>query len=340
MQRTSAHRTLRLALGLSLGLIAFDFPHAQAQTCTAPTQMQPADRASLEAVSLKLAQDIASGDQAAVRTLTAPDLAGNFSSVADVISATAPHLKASRPAIEQGQGYILEASSLKAPTDAQFYCTLNRSQAEADFSIPQLPPGRYAFTMVRFDGPSPYRLSFLLRQSQGAWQMAGIYPRPLDAAGHDGLWYWTQARQLEAKEPWTAWLYLQEAQVLLQPAAFVSSTHLDKLTSELATSAPPAAKGITPDAPLVVKATDGQEFRFTSISVDDSLGKEKVDVAAHLKVDSLADATAARQRNLAAMAALVAAHPELRSSFHGVWIFADAPGQSPYVTEAAMSDIH
>ena len=30
-------------------------------------------------------------------------------------------------------------------TDAQFYCTLNRSSAEVDFLIPALPPGKYAF---------------------------------------------------------------------------------------------------------------------------------------------------------------------------------------------------
>ena len=86
--------------------------------------------------------------------------------------------------------------------------------------------------------------------------MAGLYPKPLDAAGHDGLWYWTQARQLIAsKQPWSAWLYLQEAQQLLQPAGFVSSTHLDKLGAELSTAAPPAARSLTSGrTPLVVKS--------------------------------------------------------------------------------------
>jgi hypothetical protein len=65
-----------------------------------------------------------------------------------------------------------------------------------------------------------------------------------------------------------------------------------------------------------------------------------LDVAAHLKVESLDDAAAARKRNLDAMAALVAAHPELRSAFHGVWVFAEAPGKAPYATEQAMADIH
>ncbi len=316
-----------------------------AQTCTTQSAMQPADRDSLASAALNLASAIQSGDQASVKAATAPDLASNFAGVADVILSTAPRLKSGTPEVEQV--YILDASTQKTPADTQFFCTLNHSMAEADFSIPQLPPGRYGFAMVRIAGASSYRLSFLLRQTGTAgvagqaWQMAGLYPKPLDAAGHDGLWYWTQSRQFTAsKQPWDAWLYLQEAQQLLQPAGFVSSTHLEKLNSELSAATPPAAKSLAPDAPLVVKSPDGQEFRFTSVSVDDSLGREKIDVAAHLKVDTLGDAASARQRNVAAMNALIAAHPELRSSFHGIWIFADAPGQSPYATELAMNEIH
>ena len=314
-----------------------------AQTCTTQSAMPPAVRDNLAGAALKLGVAIQSGDQAAVKSLTVPDLAASFSGVADVILSTATRLKSLTADVEQV--YLLDASTLKSPADTQFFCTLNHSMAEADFSIPQLPPARYGFAMVRFEGASPYRLSFLLRQAgsggtAGAWQMAGLYPKPLDAAGHDGLWYWTQSRQLSAaKQLWTAWLYLQEALQLLQPAGFVSSSHLEKLGSELSAATPPPAKALTPENPLIVKATDGQEYRFTSVSVDDSLDKDKIDVAAHLKVDSLGDAASARQRNLAAMAALLSAHPELRGSFHGIWIFADAPGQSPYATEVAMNEI-
>ena len=127
---------------------------------------------------------------------------------------------------------------------------------------------------------------------------------------------------------------------MLQPANFVASTHLDKLQTELAAAAPPAvASGVSTEAPLVVKGADGSEYRFTSLGVDDSLGRDKVDVAAHLKVDALGDGAVARKRNADAMAALVMAHPELRKAFHGVWIFTDAPGQSPYATESAMNEI-
>jgi hypothetical protein len=74
--------------------------------------------------------------------------------------------------------------------------------------------------------------------------------------------------------------------------------------------------------------------------VDDSLAKDKVDVTAHLKVEQIGDPVAARKRNTEAASALIAAHPELRKSFHGVWVFAEAPGQNPYATEMAMNEIH
>ncbi len=175
--------------------------------------------------------------------------------------------------------------------------------------------------------------------------MAGLYPKPLLAGGHDGLWYWTQARQMVSrKESWNAWLYYQQAEALLQPANFVQSSHLEKLRSEASAAAPPAlSEGVTAEAPLVIKAKDGTEYRFTSLGVDDSLGTASIDVAVHLKIDPAPaptiDQAAARKRNIAAMAALLAAYPELRKPFHGVWIFADTPGQNSYATEQAMNDI-
>jgi hypothetical protein len=108
------------------------------------------------------------------------------------------------------------------------------------------------------------------------------------------------------------------------------------------TAATPTAlsDGVSPEAPLVVKGADGAEYHFTGLGVDDSLAKDKIDVIAHLKVEQIGDAKAAQKRNADAMAALLAAYPEMRKPFHGVWMLADAPGQNPFATEQAMSEIH
>lgn len=332
------------------GLLALGAGWARAaETCTTQSQMQAAERDALKAAATALAVKVQSNDQAGIKAQTIAEFQGNFSGMGGLIASTSPRLAGATPQVDQL--YVLDASATGqagAPgtdgpgTDAQFFCTLNKSQAEVNFAIPQLPAGRYAFASVWMDAPKPWLLSFLLRQKAGTWQLAGLYPKPLTAAGHDSLWYWKQGRALaQQKQPWNAWLYLQEAQALGQPAGFVSSTHLEKLQAEIGTNAPPAlSAGVSADTPLVVKSPDGTEFRFTAFAVDDFPGADKADITAHIKVDTLGDAAAARKRNVAAMAALVNQHPELRQAFHGVSLFADAPEGSPFGIELAMADIH
>jgi hypothetical protein len=313
---------------------------------------------ALSSASLALAAKVQANDDAAVRASTISEFSANFSGIAATIAAASPSLKGAAPTLDQV--FLLDASANKrnadgSAPDAQFYCSLNHSQAEADFTIAALPPGRYAFASVKFDSAAsaPWLVSMLLRQDGTAtspWLLAGLYPKSLVAAGHDGLWYWRQARELAAaKQPWNAYVYYEEARNLLLPAEFVSSTHLESLRTEALAAAPPAlASGIGNDIPLVIKDATGAEFDFTALTPDNSLHKDKLELAAYLKPEQLPGTTngnpvnmaLVRQHNLAAMAALLHAHPELRTAFAGVWVFAQAPGLSPIPTEAAMDEIH
>jgi hypothetical protein len=319
---------------------------ASAEVCTTQSQMMATDRDALVAAARNLAAKVQANDVNGLQAATAAEYAKDFGGIGSVVGATAPKVKGGTPIVEQV--YLLDGTQLKPGADgalpeAQFFCLLNKSVAEADFLISGLAPGRYAFAMVDVkDTDSPWRLSFLLRQDQGQWMMAGFYPKPLSAAGHDGLWYWTQARTMTAqKEHWNAWLYYQQAQNLLQPVNFIQSTHLEKLKAEASAVAPPVlSEGVSAEAPLVVKGPDGVEYHFTQLGVDDSLSKEKIDVMAHLKVDQIGDPVAARKRNTDAMVALLTAYPEMRKPFHGVWVVSVVPGQNPFATEQAMSEIH
>lgn len=347
--QTAMGHTADMMMRLKIALLAAGFLMpgiAGAEVCTTQSQMTAADRDSLATAAHGLAAMVQADDVSGLRAATVAEYAKDFSGIGDVLSGIAPKLKGGTIVVEQV--YLLDGTQLKRAADgtlpdAQFFCSLNKSIAEADFLIPGLDTGQYGFAIVQVQNPSsPWRLSFLMRHDQGKWAMAGLYPKPMWAAGHDGLWYWRQARTMAtAKEHWNAWLYYQQAETLLRPANFIQSTHLEKLRSEETAAAPPTvADGVTPDAPLVVKGADGVEYRFTSMGVDDSLGKDKIDITAHLKVDQPGDPAAARKRNLDAMSALLAAYPELRKPFHGMWIFAEAPGQNPFATEAAMSEIH
>jgi hypothetical protein len=329
-----------LAVSLSCGVMA------RAESCTTQSAMTETDRNALAAAVRGLAEKVQNNDAAGLQAITIPQYANNFSAIQNAVTSASASVKGATLVVQQI--YLLDATDLKPgpdgkPGNAQFLCTLNHSIAEADFSIPSLPAGKYAFGIVEARGiPAPYRLSFLMQQEQGGWHMAGFYPRAMTAAGHDGLWYWTEARKMaKNKEQWSSWLYYQQAEALLNPTTMIQSTHLEKLRNEQTAAAPPAlSDGIGENTPLVVKGADGTEYHFVGLGVDDSLAKEKIDVIVRLKVDQLGDAATAKKRNTDAMSALVAAYPELRKNFHGVWMVAQAPGQNPYAIELAMNEIH
>ena len=173
--------------------------------------------------------------------------------------------------------------------------------------------------------------------------MAGFYPHARTAAGHDGLWYWTTARaDAKAGKKWLAWVLYGEADQLLRPANFVTSTHLDQLRNERRSNAPgELSDGISAENPLVIKAKDGSEFHLTSLGstvTDDGKGA-RPRAATTALIRSLIRRLR-RARNTAAAAALLAAHPELREGFSGVSVFAEVQGQTPFATEQSLAEIH
>jgi hypothetical protein len=360
MMRMNSAKPSALCLLVTVLLLAPACTAALAETCTTQSDLAPAERDRIANAARSLATSVLSNDAAALRARSVAELAKDFGALQYLVGVTAPKLAGGVPVVDQV--YLLDATNLKrnadgSAPDAQFFCSLNHSTMEAEFDIPALPPGKYAFAMVNIAPPpgatvpAPWRLSFLMReeplpqaptgQPQPTWLLAGLYPKPMTAAGHDGLWYWTQARQMARdKQPWNAWLFFQEARKLLQPTDFVLSTHLDKLRSEITDVAPPAlSEGVSVDAPLVVKAADGTEYRFIGLGVDDSVAPSSLDLAVQLRVEPLADQAAARQRNAAAARALLAAYPELRKPFHGVQVSAEAVGQIPFSTEQPMAEI-
>jgi hypothetical protein len=339
---------------------------ASAETCTTQSEMTQGDRDRLVAAGLALAEKVQANDVDGLRGLALPEYDKDPGPMTRLVASLAPKLAGASLVVEQV--YLLDASGLHGgidgkPADAEFFCTLNKSPAAADFLIPGLPAGRYGFVIVHAETiKAPWSLAFLLRQERG-WAMAGFYPKPLTAAGHDGLWYWTQARALAKQgQRWNAFLFYHEAQTLLQPTNFISSTNLEQLKKETDAATPPAlSEGISTSVPLVVKGADGAEYRFTDFTTDDSRGGEELDVAVHLEQEPPAEPVSPepldkdkekekkkpapapispRTRNSNAMAALLAAYPELRTRFHGVWVFSDVPGQNPLVTEEAMAEIH
>ena len=305
-----------------------------AVSCTTQAQMAEADRASLVQAGKTLASAVQSGNAAAVQALTIPKVKAQFDGIASTIVQTAPLLTGATITIDALYG--LDASDLKSSAeDTQFFCGVPGSPLHVDFTIPQLPQGRYALVLVHATGVSkPQQIAFLL-QKNGDWQMAGFFVKPLLVAGHDSVWYWTRARAFDQKnQKWNAYFYYTTAAYLASPADFLTSTNLEKLNQETANSRPEGLPGAQP----MVVSEGNQNYSISDLHTDGSLGG--LDLVIRYAATNVGDPVATRARNLEVMKATLAAHPELREGFHGLWVFAEAPPERPYGNELAMSDIH
>ncbi len=315
-----------------------------AETCLTQAKMTAGQRTEIGAAAYWLATAVQKGDTAAVQAGTIAQYATNFEPTAYLIRNTATGLAGDTLAV--GQAYLLDATNRTATdgSDANFSCPLVGTSAETDFSISGLPGGRYAFVTVEATGSRPWLLSFLLQAEAGGWKMAGFYPHAREAAGHNGLWYWSAARtDAKAGKPWLAWVLYGEADQLLRPANFVSSTNLDRLRSELRSSAPPTlSDGISATTPLVLRGANGADYAITGLSSQASEDGKQLNLLVHLRAEAnavTASANTATARNQAAGNALMAAHPELRSGFDNLWVIAETPGANPVVTERPMAEV-
>ncbi len=331
---------------LVAGLLAAAPVTVTAESCITQSQMAPAERAMLGETATEFAMLTAAGNAEGVRARTMPAYAQNFGGIQDAIRAASSHLQGA--SFVPQTLWILDNSGAKigadgGAQDAQFLCTLNRGVHETTFLIPALPAGRYALVVLDSAGTAePWQVAMLLRQSApGTWQLGGLFPRATTAGGHDGLWYWRTARDYAArKQPWNAYVYYTEAEQLLRPVAFANSTNLDTLLGEQGKAAPAALSGgLGPQQPLVLAPAQGDEVRVTSLKAENAPDRSgSLDLLAHVQVSGpLADPIASRARNAHAAKALLAAYPELRSAFHGVWIVADLPGGGTYISEEPMT---
>jgi hypothetical protein len=329
------------------GLLALSPTLLFAQTCTTQAKMTSDIRDGLSQAALTLAQAVQVADVTKMQGMTIAEFssASAFAPTESLMRATASRM--GNGELRVVQIYELDASPRAADdtSDADFNCALAGTTSETDFAISGLPRGLYGFAMVETTGDHPWLLSFLLRQDGGVWKLAGFYPRAMTAAGHDGDWYWKSARTYaKADELWLAWIFYGEAAELVRPANFVTSTNLDRLFSERRTAAPPElAGGISPNHPLVMKASDDKggtiEYRFTSISAQASEDGKELNLILHIPVDGVSDPAVAIAHSKAAAKAFLDAHMELRQAFSGVWIFADSEGHEPLVTEETISNI-
>ena len=298
--------------------------------------MTEAQRTAYAQAVQALAHDIQSGNVAAVKANTISSVAAQFDSIAATIQSVSSTIQGAALTVESI--YSLKASDLKSPQDAEFFCSVPGSQLLVNITIPQLPPADYAFAIVHATGgKQPQQISMILQNDPAGsaqWKLAGIFVRPLTSAGHDGVWYWTQARSYaNKKQPWNAFFYYQTAAYLLSPVDFISSPNLEKLQKEMNGARPEGLPGAEP----MKLESNGQIVEVTDIHTDGSLGG--LDLVVNYKASDVSDPVATRTRNVEVMKALLKQHPELREAFHGFWVYANAENQKQFSIELPMNQV-
>jgi hypothetical protein len=308
-------------LGLLLLLVFAPLGARADVSCTTQSQMTPAQRNSLAAAARSMGLDVQHGDAQALRQQTIPPVAQDFSGITSSIQSLQPLIAKAKLTVDDL--YLLDASQQPAhAAQTTFTCGLPDSLMTVNFRFHDLPPARYALAVLHATGVAqPQQISLVLRHSAlPRWMLAGFFVRPMTMAGHDGLWFWTQARAYaQRKMDWDAWLYYQAARYLLVPVDFLDSPNLEKMLHAGANT-----------------------YTVTALRPTDALGP--LDLSVHYQPGAaqsaaLNDPVAARQQVLEGAQALLAAHPELQTAFQGFWMHADQGGSSIYALELPMTQV-
>lgn len=306
--------------------------------------MDAATRTGLQSAALSMARLVAAGNTAAIQSSIAPQVASQAAGILGSTTSVAPKVKGASFIVRNM--YVLEATdSSPSSSPTQFFCGSMNQPPHVIFTLGGLQKGSYAVVMLQATGTAkPQQMTIIFAQSPpsvagqtasaSSWKLAGFAFKPTTVAGHDGLWYWTQARSYaQKKQNWNAYFYYTTAQYLLVPVDFLSSSNLNKLLREENAVKPPGLPGQQP----MVLANGTSKFSITDIHTDGSLGG--LDLVLRYTAQSVSDPVATRQQNIAVMHLMLQAHPELKQAFHGLWVYAVAPGQDPFGIELPMGQV-
>lgn len=293
-----------------------------AQTCSSGSELDAPTKAAINSAAAQYFNMSKNGDVAGLKSNAIPAITGDFSPIEQAVVTNKPYFAEGQATITGT--YLLDASQEKSAQRADFYCGIYNSPDRVGFSIPNLPPGRYAVVIQKVNGKDPITLSLVLQDVGGAWKLAGYYPR-LDAiGGHDGDWYLTKAREFKAKgDVHDAWFYYLTAWDLTAPVNFMGTPQLDKIATEMQSARPSDMP--SQNSPLNLSA-NGKVFKVTELAavpVDN-----KLDLRIRYENANANNSGIAFQDNMAVIKAVVAKYPELREAFDSIIARAvDSSGQ-------------
>jgi hypothetical protein len=232
----------RIVPGLGLLVLAL-MCSAQAQTCYVGPEIDGITAKAVESAAQQYFNMSAQGDVAGLRTNAIPEIAGNFAGIEQAVVSNRLYFAEGQPS--EARIFVLDASESKtALPQAEFYCGIYNSADRVGFSIPNLPPGRYAISIAKVTGQHPITLTLILQDTaKNSWKLAGYYARLNSVGEHDGQWFLSKAREYKEKgHRFNAWFYYLTAWDLIAPVDFMGTPQLDKLSDEIQAARPAERK--------------------------------------------------------------------------------------------------
>lgn len=322
---------LTLLLILSILLAS---PVARAASCLSQAEMPATDRDQIAGAGMQLAGEVAGQDFTSLQAALLPAVAGEWDGIRGAAERAGSLVKGGLLQIRNV--YLLDAASLTAPADTQFFCSDSTGALTVTMTMRALPPGRYAVVLA--DAPGAQlagQLGLILGwdKSSNAWKLGGLSAREGAFGGHDGVWYWSHAREVAKQDlTWSAWYCYDVARYLLVPVDFLSSPNLEKLghEQELLKNSPREAFPFT--------LTDGpRNWKIDAVRLDTSLNAP--DLGVTFETMGVTDPGAARTEAIAVLSALAKEHPGLKENFHGMWAYAMKDGKRTFAIELPMAQI-
>jgi hypothetical protein len=307
----------------------------QAQECFSGTEIDAPTARAVQSAASQYFNMSAQGDVAGLKANALPDVAANFGGIESAVISNKQYFSEAQPA--ETRIFLLDATSSKTTWQrADFYCGIYNSPDRVGFSIPNLPPGRYAVTIAKVNGKDPVTLTLILADDgKNSWKLAGYYVRRNSIGDHDGQWFLSKAREFKAKgQALNAWFYYLTAWDLLAPVDFMSTPQLDKVTDEIQTSRPSDLPSAS--VPLELNA-GGKSFKVQELAAV-TVGPD-FDLRVKYQTPDASNPEVASQQNVAMMKALLGKYPELRDGFVTLIARATDNAGHDYGTMTPMKDV-
>jgi len=307
---------------------------ANAQTCVTAEEMDAAIKSALTSTARRYYGWVGQGDVASLRQNAIPGLAANFGGIEAAVTENKANLAGTTPSPRPP--YLLKLDGSAPIERAEFLCGVfganGQTPTSAVFAIPNLPPGNYAVAVLDAStAKGPHTVSFVLQQEGTTWKFAGFYVKAAQAAGHDGQWFVTKAREFKTKgQMRNAWLYAAVARDMLVPVPFMSTMVTDKLYDEFQ-SVKPA------DLPPSDISAAGKTFKVNSLYLLPV--NNELDLILKYASADVSNSAQTFQDNQAVIKALVAKYPEFRGAFDSVVVRAVEPSGRDFGSLLPMKDI-